>query len=267
MTEPVLAVRDIAKSFGPVNALRNVSLNIRKGKVHTLLGENGAGKSTLMKILAGVYHPTKGQIMLNGHEVRIVSPSHSRALGIAIIFQELSLSNNLTVAENIYANHEPSRYGFINDRKLVNDCQKLLSELGINVDPQQTVGTMSMAQRQLVEIAKALSYPAKVVIMDEPTSSLSDNEAEILFNIIQKLKRRGTAIIYISHRMDEIMRVSDDISVMRDVQYIATHQKDETTIKKLIAEMVGREMADIYPPRIGMPLSGGGRLNYLRSGN
>ncbi|WP_407289555.1 sugar ABC transporter ATP-binding protein [Raoultella planticola] len=257
MTEPVLAVRDIAKSFGPVNALRNVSLNIRKGKVHTLLGENGAGKSTLMKILAGVYHPTKGQIMLNGQEVRIVSPSHSRALGIAIIFQELSLSNNLTVAENIYANHEPSRYGFINDRKLVNDCQKLLSELGINVDPQQTVGTMSMAQRQLVEIAKALSYPAKVVIMDEPTSSLSDNEAEILFNIIHKLKRRGTAIIYISHRMDEIMRVSDDISVMRDGQYIATHQKDETTIKKLIAEMVGREMADIYPPRIGMPPSGG----------
>lgn len=253
MIEPVLSVKDIAKSFGPVNALKNVSLTIHQGKVHTLLGENGAGKSTLMKILAGVYPQTKGQIILNGQEVHITNPSHSRALGIAIIFQELSLSNNLTVAENIYANHEPSRYGFINDRKLINDCQILLSELGININPQQIVGTMSMAQRQLVEIAKALSYPAKVVIMDEPTSSLSDNEAEILFSIINKLKQRGTAIIYISHRMDEIMRVSDDISVMRDGQYIATHSKDETTIKKLIAEMVGREMADIYPPRIGTP--------------
>ncbi|EOB5442421.1 sugar ABC transporter ATP-binding protein [Yersinia enterocolitica] len=253
MTETVLVVTEIAKIFGPVNALNNVSLNIRKGKVHTLLGENGAGKSTLMKILAGVYQPTKGQIILNGKEVSIANPSHSRSLGIAIIFQELSLSNNLTVAENIYANNESSSYGFINDRKMVSNCRELLSDLGIKINAQQIVGTMSMAQRQLVEIAKALSYPADVVIMDEPTSSLSDNEAEILFGIIDKLKKRGTAIIYISHRMDEIMQVSDDISVMRDGQYISTHQKDNTSIKQLIAEMVGREMENIYPPRIGEP--------------
>lgn len=251
MTDTVLAVTDITKSFGPVNALKNVSLTIRRGKVHTLLGENGAGKSTLMKILAGVYQPTAGSIEINQQKVSIVNPAHSRAAGIAIIFQELSLSNNLTVAENIYANNEPTRYGFINDRRMVNSCRSLLAELGITIDPQQIVGTMSMAQRQLVEIAKALSYSSQVVIMDEPTSSLSDNEAEILFGIIDKLKQRGTAVIYISHRMEEIMRVSDDISVMRDGQYIATHRREDIHIRQLIAEMVGREMKDIYPARIG----------------
>ncbi len=253
MTETILAVNKITKSFGPVKALNNVSLNIRRGKVHTLLGENGAGKSTLMKILAGVYQPTGGEIIFNGKRTTIANPAHSRRIGIAIIFQELSLSNNLTVAENIYANHEPARYGCIDDRKMMADCRQLLSGLGIHLDPQQIVGTLSIAQRQLVEIAKALSYPSQVVIMDEPTSSLSDREAEILFAIIEKLKHRGTAIIYISHRMEEIMRISDDISVMRDGQYIATHRRENTRIKSLIAEMVGREMQDIYPARIGEP--------------
>lgn len=253
MTETVLAVNEITKRFGPVNALKKVSLTIRRGKVHTLLGENGAGKSTLMKILAGVYQPTSGEIIFNDRRITLTNPAHSRRAGIAIIFQELSLSNNLTVAENIYANNEPASYGYINDRKLVSDCRQLLSELGIAIDPQQIVGSMSIAQRQLVEIAKALSYPSQVVIMDEPTSSLSDSEAEILFGIIDKLKQRGTAVIYISHRMEEIMRVSDDISVMRDGQYIATHRRENTTIKQLIAEMVGREMQDIYPARIGAP--------------
>ncbi len=255
MTDTVLAVTEIVKSFGHVNALKNVSLKIRKGKVHTLLGENGAGKSTLMKILAGIYPPTKGEIILKGQNVTINNPQHSRKLGIAIIFQELSLSNNMSVAENIYANNEPTRFGFINDGQMVNDCQRLLADLAIPLDPQQIVGTMSMAQRQLVEIAKALSYPADVVIMDEPTSSLSDNEADILFGIIDKLKQRGCAVIYISHRMDEIMRVSDDISVLRDGEFIATHDKHQTDIHRLIAQMVGREMTNIYPPRIGEPPS------------
>lgn len=253
MTDTVLAVTEIVKNFGHVNALKNVSLKIRKGKVHTLLGENGAGKSTLMKILAGIYSPTNGEIILKGQVVNISNPQHSRKLGIAIIFQELSLSNNMSVAENIYANNEPTRCGFINDGKMVNDCQRLLADLAIPLDAQQIVGTMSMAQRQLVEIAKALSYPADVVIMDEPTSSLSDNEADILFGIIDKLKQRGCAVIYISHRMDEIMRVSDDISVLRDGEYIATHDKQHTDIHRLIAQMVGREMTNIYPPRIGEP--------------
>jgi ribose transport system ATP-binding protein len=250
MNDIVLEVNSIAKKFGNVQALKNVSLKIRKGKVHTLLGENGAGKSTLMKILAGIYPPTRGDIVFKGRKINIKNPSESRHLGIAIIFQELSLSNNMTVAENIYANNEPSRFGLINDRKMECDCAQLLASLGIPLNPHQAVGHMSMAQRQLVEIAKALSYPADVVIMDEPTSSLSDNEAEILFGIIDKLKARGSAVIYISHRMDEIMRVSDDISVMRDGEYIATHQKEQTDINSLIAQMVGREMKNIYPPRL-----------------
>lgn len=251
MTDVILEISHITKTFGHVQALKDITLTLRKGRVHTLLGENGAGKSTLMKILAGVYPPTQGTITLHGKKITINSPQHSRRLGIAIIFQELSLSNNMTVAENIYANNEPVRYGIINDKKLLADCQELLAELDIPLDPQETVGHMSMAHRQLVEIAKALSYPADVVIMDEPTSSLSDNEADILFKIIAKLKQRGSAVIYISHRMDEIMRISDDISVIRDGEYIATHEKKHSDIQHLIAQMVGREMKNIWPPRIG----------------
>lgn len=251
MTDVILDVSHIVKTFGHVQALKDITLTIRKGRVHTLLGENGAGKSTLMKILAGVYPPTRGSIKLHGQTISINSPQHSRQLGIAIIFQELSLSNNMTVAENIYANNEPMHCGIINDSKMLADCQQLLAELGIPLNPQEIVGNMSIAHRQLVEIAKALSYPADVVIMDEPTSSLSNNEAEILFSIIAKLKLRGCAVIYISHRMDEIMRISDDISVIRDGEYIATHEKKDSDIQHLIAQMVGREMNNIWPSRIG----------------
>lgn len=251
MTDVILDVSHIAKTFGHVQALKDITLSLRKGRVHTLLGENGAGKSTLMKILAGVYPPTQGTITLRGETITINNPQHSRQLGIAIIFQELSLSNNMTVAENIYANNEPRRFGIINDKEMLADCQNLLAELGIPLDPLEMVGNMSMAHRQLVEIAKALSYAADVVIMDEPTSSLSDNEAEILFNIIEKLKQRGCAVIYISHRMDEIMRISDDISVIRDGEYIATHEKKNSDIQHLIAQMVGREMKNIWPARLG----------------
>ncbi|OTQ55358.1 D-xylose ABC transporter ATP-binding protein, partial [Gilliamella apis] len=250
MNNIILSVDSIAKNFGPIQALKNVSLDIYQGRVHTLLGENGAGKSTLMKILAGIYPPSSGTITYQGNVITIKNPTESRKIGIAIVFQELSLSNNLTIAQNIYANNEPNKYGIISDNQMIKNCNALFAEYGIKLNPAQIVGTMSMAQRQLVEIAKALSYDAKVLIMDEPTSSLSDNEAELLFNIIEKLKQKGVAIIYISHRMDEIMRISDDISVMRDGEYIATHQKNETTIDELIAEMVGREVQNIYPPKL-----------------
>ena len=250
MNNIILSVDSIAKNFGPIQALKNVSLDIYQGRVHTLLGENGAGKSTLMKILAGIYPPSSGTITYQGNVITIKNPTESRKIGIAIVFQELSLSNNLTIAQNIYANNEPNKYGIISDNQMIKNCNALFAEYGIKLNPTQIVGTMSMAQRQLVEIAKALSYDAKVLIMDEPTSSLSDNEAELLFNIIEKLKQKDVAIIYISHRMDEIMRISDDISVMRDGEYIATHQKTETTIDQLIAEMVGREVQNIYPPKL-----------------
>jgi ribose transport system ATP-binding protein len=248
-TDVVLEICDVAKSFGPVIALKRMNLTVRRGRVHTLLGENGAGKSTLMKILAGVFKPTSGSIKLRGVNYAPKDPREARASGISIVFQELSLSRNLTVAENIFANNEPSRFGFIRDRELNAHAADLVAELGLPVDPRAKVGDLSIAQRQLVEIAKGLSQPADVVILDEPTSSLSDSEAEILFSIIERLKARGTAVIYISHRMEEIMRLSDDISVVRDGEYVTTTEKHQTSIDKLIALMVGRAMNDIYPPR------------------
>jgi ribose transport system ATP-binding protein len=225
-TVPLLELRGIAKSFGPVEAIKDVSLSILPGRVHTLLGENGAGKSTLMKILAGVHAPTRGEIFLNGSLATFANPGESQKAGIAIIYQELSLAKNLSVAENMFAGHEPRRFGVVDFKRLYAQAQTLLDDLGIDIDATAPVSRLSMAQRQLVEIAKALSRDASLVIMDEPTSSLSDREAEILFHIVTKLTAKGAAVVYISHRMDEIMRISDDISVMRDGRYIATLQKD-----------------------------------------
>jgi ribose transport system ATP-binding protein len=246
----VLEIHDVAKSFGPVQALKRMNLSVRRGRVHTLLGENGAGKSTLMKILAGVYKATSGAITLKGQPYSPSDPRDARAHGVSIVFQELSLCRNLSVAENIYASHEPSHFGFVRHGELNAQAVKLVEELGLPVDPRARVGDLSIAQRQLVEIAKGLSLPADLVILDEPTSSLSDSEAEILFSIIGRLKARDKAVIYISHRMEEIMRLSDDITVMRDGEYVTTVEKRETTIDRLIAQMVGREMKDIYPPRV-----------------
>ncbi|PDT50125.1 D-xylose ABC transporter ATP-binding protein [Sinorhizobium fredii] len=248
--DTVLQIRDVAKSFGSVQALKRMNLSVRRGRVHTLLGENGAGKSTLMKILAGVYKPTSGTILLDGKTYQPQNPRAARAHGISIVFQELSLCRNLSVAENIFASHEPSRFGFVRDRELIANAEALIEDLGLPVDVRVKVADLSIAQRQLVEIAKGLSLPADVIILDEPTSSLSDNEAEILFSIIDRLKERGKAVIYISHRMEEIMRLSDDITVIRDGEYVTTTQKFETSIESLIALMVGREMKDIYPPRV-----------------
>ena len=245
----ILEISDMSKEFGAVKALKSMQLKVRPGRVHTILGENGAGKSTLMKILAGVYQPTTGSILLDGQPYAPTNPQDAARAGLTIVFQELSLCNNMTVAENILATREPSRGGFINDKALVRKAAELVKELGLPVSVTDQVGDLSIAQRQLVEIAKGLSIDAKVVILDEPTSSLSDSEAEILFQIIGRLKEKGVAIIYISHRMEEIMRLSDDITVVRDGSYITTRDKTEVTIAELIALMVGRDMNEIYPPR------------------
>ncbi|AQZ53703.1 sugar ABC transporter ATP-binding protein [Martelella mediterranea] len=247
--DTVLQIRDVSKVFGVVTALDNMKLDVRRGRVHTLLGENGAGKSTLMKILAGVYQPTSGHIRLEGADYQPKDPQDAAARGLAIVFQELSLCNNLTVAENVLATREPTVAGFINDRALVAMARALVADLGLPIDVTDKVGDLSIAQRQLVEIAKGLSVDAKVVVLDEPTSSLSDSEAELLFAIIERLKARGVAVIYISHRMEEIMRLSDDITVIRDGCYVTTRARDDVTIDELIALMVGRSMDQIYPPR------------------
>ncbi|MFG0643139.1 sugar ABC transporter ATP-binding protein [Delftia sp. WSY_22] len=246
---PMLEARALAKSFGAVQALKGVSFRLRAGTVHTLLGENGAGKSTLLKILAGVHRPDGGQLLVAGAQARLGSPADAQRHGIAIVHQELSLAPNLSVADNLFAARLPQRAGCVDRRALRRDAAALLARLGMDLDPNAQVAELSLAQRQLVEIAKALCQPSRIVIMDEPTSSLSDSEAQILFTLTARLKAEGRAIIYVSHRMDEIMRISDEITVMRDGSSICTLARDETDIGALIALMVGRQMQDIYPPR------------------
>lgn len=246
----LLTLQDIGKRFGAVTALQGISFNLRRGRVHTLLGENGAGKSTLIKILAGVHQPSSGTMTLRGEHYAPESPTVAAQSGIAVVFQELSLCNHLSVAENILATREPATFGFIHRKALYRRAETLVQELGLPVDVHARVADLSIAQRQLVEIAKGLSHEADVVILDEPTSSLSDSEADILFAIIARLKAAGKAVIYISHRMEEIMRLSDDITVLRDGQYVTTLMRENTSIRELIALMVGRQMEQMYPPRL-----------------
>lgn len=246
-SDVVLKLSGVSKSFGVVQALKDMNLTVKRGRVHTLLGENGAGKSTLMKILAGVHQADSGDIWLNGRPFMPNNPQDAADRGLSIVFQELSLANNLTVAQNIFANNESSHFGWIHDGQLLKQAQQLIRELGLPINAQDKVSDLSIAKRQLVEIAKGLSKPFDVIILDEPTSSLSDGEADLLFQIIHRLKEQNKAIIYISHRMEEIMRLSDEITVMRDGQYVNTVEKHQTTIGALITMMVGREMNQIYP--------------------
>lgn len=247
--EYILEMRGITKRFSGVTALSNVDLKLRKGEVHTLLGENGAGKSTLMKILSGVYTPDGGQIMLKGKEVTIKNPKESQSLGISIIYQELSLCPNMSISENIFANREPMTNIFVNYKDMTKRSREILEYLDVKMEPSTLVQDLSISERQMIEIAKAVAFKADIIIMDEPTSSLSLKESEKLFEIIDKLKKDGVSIIYISHRMDELLKISDNITVMRDGQYIGTVPKKEADIDGLIKMMVGREMTDIYPKK------------------
>ena len=249
MTEIVFEITGMSKEFGPVAALRDMNLVLGRGRVHTLLGENGAGKSTLMKIISGLFRPTSGEMRLRGKPYAPRSPRHAKDLGITIIHQELSLCGNLSVADNVMAAHEPHRFGFLKKKALRRSVTDLVNRLQIPIDPRARVGELSVARQQLVEIAKGLSHEADIVIFDEPTSSLSDAEADILFGIISDLKRRGCAILYISHRMEEIMRISDDITVIRDGCHVWTGARETTSISELIRKMVGRSIEEIYPPR------------------
>lgn len=247
--EYILEMRGITKRFSGVTALSNVDLKLRKGEVHTLLGENGAGKSTLMKILSGVYTPDGGQIVLKEKEVIIKNPKESQSLGISIIYQELSLCPNMSISENIFANREPMKNIFVNYKDMTKRSEEILKYLNVKMDPSTLVQDLSISERQMIEIAKAVAFKAEIIIMDEPTSSLSLKESEKLFEIINKLKKDGVSIIYISHRMDEILKISDNISVMRDGQYIGTIPKKDADIDGLIKMMVGREMTDVYPKK------------------
>lgn len=243
---PLISVRDIEKRFPGVHALKGVRFDIFPGEVHALMGENGAGKSTLMKVLSGIYQPDGGTVEVEGQKVTISGPRAAQALGISIIHQELFLMNHLTVAQNIFIGREPrSGFGmFVDEGQMIRDAAALFRRMNVNIDPKAEVGEMTVARQQLVEIAKALSFNSKVLIMDEPTSALNETEVEHLFAVIEDLKANGVGIVYITHKMDEVKRIADRVTIMRDGQYIDTLSAPETPISKIISLMVGRELAD-----------------------
>jgi len=247
MTEPVLTMSHISKTFGPVRALVDVSLTVYPGETHALMGENGAGKSTLMKILSGAHSPDPGgEIFVDGKPLPTGSPQVSKEYGIAVIYQELSLAPNLTVAQNIFLGGEAARAGIVNRAEMREGAQKLLDRLGLDFRPSTLVGSLSLGERQLVEIARAMSRDAKIIVMDEPTTSLSSRETDKLFDVIAGLKAAGVAVIYISHRMDEIYRLSDRCSVLRDGSYVGTLDRKELDADRLVKMMVGRDLSSFY---------------------
>ncbi|MGH9769159.1 MAG: sugar ABC transporter ATP-binding protein, partial [Blastocatellia bacterium] len=239
----VLEARNIGKSFPGVKALDGVSLGARVGSVHAVVGENGAGKSTLMKILSGVYRADAGEILLDGEAVEFASPRAAERAGVVIIHQELNLAPALSVAENIFLGREPARFGFVDRRKMERDAGTLLDRLGHALDPRRDVAGLKVSDRQIVEIAKALSTGARVLIMDEPTTALAADDVERLFGVIRALVGAGTAVIYISHKMDELFRVADEFTVLRDGKLIGRRAASETTPGELARMMVGREIS------------------------
>ncbi|MCO6050506.1 sugar ABC transporter ATP-binding protein [Mesorhizobium sp. RP14(2022)] len=244
---PILEMRNISKTFGPIRALRDVKLTVWPGEVHALMGENGAGKSTLMKILSGAQKADPGgRLTMNGKEVSITSPADARRLGVAVIYQELSLAPNLTVAENVGLGREARSGGFIDRKTMRADCASILKRLGAPFGPDAIVAELSIAQRQLVEIARALSLDARILVMDEPTTALSSRETDKLFALVRQLQSEGLAIIYISHRMSEVYELADRCSVLRDGSYIGTLAKADISSRTLVKMMVGRDLSDFY---------------------
>ena len=255
--ETVLEVRGIVKKFPGVRALDGAQLDLRRGEVHALIGENGAGKSTLMNILAGVFAPDEGEVLLNGRPVTFRNPHQTAQHGIGVVFQELSLAPNLSIAENIFANRQPVAFANLIDwSRLHDETRRLLELFQLRHEPSELVKRLPVAHQQVVEILKALSLKPQVLILDEPTSSLTSVETERLFKIIRQLKAQGVAIIYISHHLKEIFETADRVTVMRDGQYVGTFPVTETTEDLLVSKMVGRELLDVYGRRtagIGAP--------------
>ncbi|WGS48392.1 sugar ABC transporter ATP-binding protein [Paraburkholderia sp. D15] len=246
---PLIAIRQLSKRFPGVRALHDVQFDLMAGEVHALMGENGAGKSTLMKILAGVYQRDSGDILRDGQPVDFQSPREAQAAGIGIIHQELQLMNHLSVAQNIFIGREPrGRLGvFLDEDKLNAQAREILDHLHVTLDPRAMVGALTVARQQMVEIAKALSFDSRVLIMDEPTSALNDAEIAELFRIIRELKSRGVGIVYISHKMDELKQIADRVTVLRDGEYVATVAAADASVQTIIGMMVGRTLTDVEP--------------------
>ena len=245
-------MENISKSFPGVKALDGVFLTVSAGTTHALMGENGAGKSTLMKCLFGVYEKDSGKILLDGNEVSFKSSRDALESGVAMVHQELNQALKLTVAENMWLGRFPrlsKNLPFIKEGEMIRRSEEIFKNLGLDIDPRIKMEKMSVSQRQMAEIAKAVSYNAKIIVFDEPTSSLNTEEAELLFEIIERLKKSGCGIIYISHKMEEILRISDTVTVMRDGKHIATKSADELTTDEIIRLMVGRELSNRYPEK------------------
>ena len=252
--EVLLQMTDICKEFPGVKALDHVSLTVKKGTVHALMGENGAGKSTLMKCLFGIYSKDAGKIELEGKEVNFKNSREALNNGVAMVHQELNQALKRNVMDNIWLGRYPMTAGImVNEHKMLEDTNKIFEELGIAVDPKRIMSTMPVSQRQMVEIAKAVSYNSKIIVFDEPTSSLTEEEVEHLFKIINMLRDRGCGIIYISHKMAEILRIADEVTVMRDGTWIATEPAQNLTTDKIIKLMVGRELTNQFPPKTNKP--------------
>ena len=246
VAEPLLEVRGISKRFGATPALTDVSFDIRPGEIHSLTGENGAGKSTLMKIITGNYAPDGGEILVGGEPVTFSSPKDAQAHGIAIIHQELNTIPEMTVAENLSLGQEPNTFGVLNKRRLIEDAREKLALVGSDIDPRTPIGRLSVGMQQMVEIARALSENAQVLVLDEPTAALSQSESARLSALLHEMRDRGMGLVYISHRMEELWALSDRLTVLRDGKYVGTKRMSETSSHEIVSMMVGREIDDLY---------------------
>ncbi len=248
MNNIILRMENVRKEFPGVVALNNVHLNVYDGKIMALLGENGAGKSTLVKVMTGVYKRSSGDIYYKGELVEFNGPKESQDAGIAIIHQELNLINELSIAENIFMGREfKNKFGKIDWKKTYFEAEKLLNEVGLNENPKEIVGTLSIGKQQLVEIAKALSLDAKLIVLDEPTDALTDSETESLFKVMRKLRENGKSMVYISHRLEEIFEICDDVTILRDGEFIQEEKIEDLTKERMIELMVGRKLDEQFP--------------------
>ena len=245
---PLLRMRNIVKNFPGVKALKGVDLDVRAGEVHALMGENGAGKSTLMKCLIGIQPPTSGEIIFDGHKLENYGPHEALNMGIAMIHQELSPVAHRPIMENVWLGREPvNRFGLVDHRRMAEMTREVLKLIELDIDPRTRMGELTVAKMQMVEIAKAISFNAKLIVMDEPTSALTDREVAQLFKIINKLRDEGKGIVYISHKMDEIFQIADRITVFRDGERVGTDRANETTLDRMITMMVGRPVSEMFP--------------------
>jgi len=249
----LLRIEGLCKSFSGIKVLDDVHMSVRPGSVHSLMGENGAGKSTMMKCLFGIYRQDSGRYFLEGEEFNFIDPKHALEHGVSMVHQELNQVTQRSISDNIWLGRYPKRGPFVDEKAMYRASRELFKRLGISLDPRLKLNTLSVSQRQMVEIAKAVSYEARIIVLDEPTSSLTDNEVRMLFDIISVLRGQGVGIIYISHKMDEIFEVSDEVTVLRDGQYIGTETIENLSMEKIVNMMVGRDLGHRFPPRTNVP--------------